>query len=395
MEIREIRQIFAVELNRMTTDSKQRVALSSFFFMLGFGFASWASRIPSIKENFDFNEAELGSLLLAMPISSLIGLPFSGWLVSKYNSRVPLFLSYVVMMISLYFIGAVNRLDHLVIAVSVFSFCMRISNISVNTQSLALQQKRGKKIIGSFHGLWSLGGLFGALFSTILVKFQVPMHVHFAYVTGISLLSALIAFPFLLTKDRSEVGNRLILGKPDSYILLLGLMVFFAALCEGGMFDWSGVYFREVVGEEVFTLGYLLFMAFMALSRFYSDKLSDKLGMQRTYFLGASIVTVGMLIAIIFPYYWPVLIGFSLVGIGVASVFPMTFGLAGRSKKYSPGMAISIISTYGIIGMLVGPPLVGYLAHAIGLRYAFILFILSGLMLIPLSRKLFTLEESK
>ena len=110
---------------------------------------------------------------------------------------------------------------------------------------------------------------------------------------------------------------------------------------------------------------------------------------------GASIVTVGMLIAIIFPYYWPVLIGFSLVGIGVASVFPMTFGLAGRSKKYSPGMAISIISTYGIIGMLVGPPLVGYLAHAIGLRYAFILFILSGLMLIPLSRRLFTLEESK
>ena len=110
----------------MGEGSKERISLSSFFFMLGFGFASWASRIPSIKENFDFNEAELGSLLLAMPISSLIGLPFSGWLVSKYYSRVPLFLSYVVMMISLYFIGAVNRLDHLVIAVSVFSFCMRM-----------------------------------------------------------------------------------------------------------------------------------------------------------------------------------------------------------------------------------------------------------------------------
>jgi MFS family permease len=172
-------------------------------------------------------------------------------------------------------------------------------------------------------------------------------------------------------------------------------MVFFAALCEGGMFDWSGVYFKEVVGEEVFTLGYLLFMSFMAFSRFYSDRLSEKLGLQKTYLLGSLIVTAGMLIAIIFPNYWPVLIGFSLVGIGVAAVFPMTFGLAGKSKKYSPGMAISIISTYGIIGMLIGPPLVGYLAHAIGLRYAFILFILSGLMLIPLSRRLFALEESK
>ncbi len=379
----------------MREGSKERISLSSYFFLLGFGFASWASRIPSIKENFDFNEAELGSLLLAMPISSLLGLPVSGWLVSKYNSRVPLFVSFVVFAISLYAIGTVTRLDHLVIAVSVFSFCMRISNISVNTQSLALQQKRGKKIIGSFHGLWSLGGLFGALFSTAMVRFNVPMSDHFLYVAGISLVVALFAYPYLMKKDRSEVGNRLILGKPDSYILYLGLMVFFAALCEGGMFDWSGVYFREVVGEEVFTLGYLLFMAFMAFSRFYSDRVSEKLGMPNTYLLGASIVTVGMLIAIIFPYYWPVLIGFSLVGIGVAAVFPMTFGLAGKSKKYSPGMAISIISTYGIIGMLIGPPLVGYLAHAIGLRYAFILFILAGLMLIPLSRRLFALDESE
>lgn len=378
----------------MSEGSKERISLSIYFFLLGFGFASWASRIPSIKENFDFNEAELGNLLLAMPISSLIGLPISGWLVSKFNSRVPLFASFVVFAASLYAIGSVSRLDHLVIAVSVFSFCMRISNITVNTQSLALQEKREKRIIGSFHGLWSLGGLFGALFSTILVKFKVPMIDHFLYVAVISLLAGTIAYPFLLKKDKSEVGNKLVLGKPDAYILYLGLMVFFAALCEGGMFDWSGVYFKEVVGEQVFTLGYLLFMSFMAFSRFYSDRLSEKLGLQKTYLLGSLIVTAGMLIAIIFPYYWPVLIGFSLVGIGVAAVFPMTFGLAGKSKKYSPGMAISIISTYGIIGMLIGPPLVGYLAHAIGLRYAFILFILSGLMLIPLSKSLFRLNEA-
>lgn len=373
----------------MNSGSKQRLSLSIFFFLLGFGFASWASRIPSIKSNFDFNEAELGNLLLAMPISSLIGLPISGWLVSKFNSRKPLFASFVVFAISLLGIGYATSLEELVISVSVFSFCMRISNITVNTQSLALQKERNKKIIGSFHGIWSLGGLGGALFSTIMVKLHVPMNTHFLYVFFISIALAVIAFPYLLKNDKSSVGNRLILGKPDKYILTLGLMVFFAALCEGGMFDWSGVYFKEVVGADVFTLGYLIFMAFMALSRFYSDRLVDRIGMQKTYALSASIVTFGMILAIAFPYFWPVLIGFSLVGIGVSSVFPMTFTLAGSSKKYSPGMAISIISTYGIVGMLIGPPLVGYLAHALNLRYAFILFILSGLMLIPLSRSLF------
>jgi len=373
--------------------SSQRISLSVYFLLLGFGFASWASRIPSIKTNFNFDEAELGNLLLVMPISSLIGLPISGWLVSKFNSRIPLLFSYLILCLSLLMIGFASELEYLILGVALFAFCTRIANIAVNTQSITLQKQREKKIIGSFHGLWSLGGLAGALFSTIIVQAGVKMADHFLYVSLFCVVIGVISYPFLIPRDKTEIGNKLILGKPDKYILYLGLMVFFGALCEGGMYDWSGVYFKEVVGEEIFTLGYLIFMAFMALSRFYSDRLVDRIGMPKTYILGASIVTFGMLLAIILPYYWPVLIGFSLVGIGVAAVFPMTFGLAGSSKKYSPGMAISIISTYGILGMLIGPPLVGYVAHAVGLQYAFVLFIFSGLMLIPLSQLFFRLKN--
>ena len=373
----------------MDQRSKQRISLSMFFFLTGFCFASWASRIPSIKANFDFNEAELGNLLLVMPISSLIGLPISGWLVAKFNSRVPLFISFVLFALSLLAIGYAPSIEALVAAVFTFSFMMRISNISVNTQSLVLQREYDKKIIGSFHGIWSFGGLTGALLSTLMVNWHMSMADHFLYVTLLSLFFSALAFPYLLKNDKAPAGNKLILGKPDKFILYLGLIVFFAALCEGGMFDWSGVYFKEVVNEDLFTLGYLIFMTFMALSRFFSDRLIDEIGMQKTYILGASIVAIGISTAIVFPYFWPALFGFSMVGIGVSSVFPMTFSLAGSSKKYSPGMAISIISTYGIIGMFIGPPLVGYLAHAVGLKYAFILFIFSGLMLIPLSRLFF------
>jgi MFS family permease len=373
----------------MDQKSKQRASLSMFFFLTGFCFASWASRIPSIKANFDFNEAELGNLLLVMPISSLIGLPISGWLVAKFNSRVPLFISFVLFTLSLLAIGYAPSIEALVAAVFTFSFMMRISNISVNTQSLVLQREYDKKIIGSFHGIWSFGGLTGALLSTLMVKWHMTMAEHFLYVALLSLFFSIMAFPYLLKNDKAPAGNKLILGRPDKFILYLGLIVFFAALCEGGMFDWSGVYFKEVVNEDLFTLGYLIFMTFMALSRFFSDRLIEEIGMQKTYILGASIVAIGISIAIIFPFFWPSLFGFSLVGIGVSSVFPMTFSLAGSSKKYSPGMAISIISTYGIVGMFIGPPLVGYLAHMIGLKYAFILFIFSGLMLIPLSRLFF------
>ncbi len=171
--------------------------------------------------------------------------------------------------------------------------------------------------------------------------------------------------------------------------MYLGFIVFLAAITEGGMFDWSGVYFKEVVNEDVFTLGYLIFMVFMALSRFFSDRIVERIGMERNYIISASLVCLGVLLMIVFPYFWPAIIGFCLVGIGVAAVIPMTFLLAGSSTKYSPGMAISIITTYAIVGMLLGPPLVGYLAHIFNLKISFILFFTSALMLIPISQLFF------
>ena len=161
----------------MEQNKKQRISLSIYFLLLGFCFASWASRIPSIKTNFGFNEAELGNLLLAMPISSLIGLPVSGWLVARFNSRMPLLFSFLFFALSMVWIGYASRVEVLVMAVSLFSFMMRIANISVNTQSLVLQKGFHKRIIGSLHGIWSFGGLAGALFSTLMVKWQIPMKV--------------------------------------------------------------------------------------------------------------------------------------------------------------------------------------------------------------------------
>ncbi|NLP58320.1 MFS transporter [Lutibacter sp. B1] len=379
----------------MEVKVKQRIALSIYFFLTGFCFSTWASRIPTIKTAFNFNEAQLGNLLLAMPISSLIGLPISGWLVSKFHSRSPLLVSFIFFTIALMLIGQTTNIYALIIAVSIFSFCMRILNISMNTQAIALQKNYGKKINGSFHGLWSIGGIAGVGFSTLMVKFQIPMTKHLLYVAIFSFLLAILAYRFLLSNDRSPHGNKLQIGKPDKFILYLGLLVFFAAICEGGMFDWSGVYFREVVHEEIFTLGYLIFMIFMAFSRFFSDKIIDNIGIEKMYILSAITVAFGISIVIIFPYFWTSIIGFSFVGLGVAAIFPMTFSLAGTSKKYSAGMAISIISTYSTIGMLLGPPIVGYIAHLFNLRVSFILFMVAGLMLIPVSQLFFKHQKKE
>lgn len=363
--------------------------------MSGFSFATWASRIPTIKLAFGFNDAELGSVLLAMPIGSLIGLPITGWLVSKYNSRIPLSVGYGLNCLAMAFIGFTHNTVSLVAAVVLFAFTSRIFNISMNTQAITVQKLFDKKINGSFHGFWSTGGIAGVAFSTLLLSLNVSIQLHFLMVAGVMLLITIYAYKFLLSGDRSESGNKIILGKPDPYILCLGLVAFFSAICEGGMFDWSGIYFQQVLNLRIFTYGYLIFMMFMASSRFLSDIIIGKIGMSGTYIMSALFIISGISMAVIVPQFWTAMIGFSLVGFGTASVIPMSYSMAGNSKKYSAGMAISIVATYYITGMLLGPPLIGYLAHAFGLRIAFIVFGVCGLMLIPVSQLVFKYQKTE
>lgn len=379
----------------MNLKERQRFFLGLFFFMSGFVFASWASRIPTIKTNFGYNEAELGTILLFMPLSSLIGLPFSGWLVSRFDSRLPLTAGLLVLSCAILAIGFAQTTPWLIAAISLLSFSFRILNISLNTQALHLQRQFDRKINGSFHGLWSTGGIAGVGFSTMLVGLKVDMEIHLAIVAISTLLITLYGQRLLLRNDRVSTGNRLMLGKPDPYIVYLGLLVFLAAICEGGMFDWGGVFFREVVHAEIFTWGYLFFMISMAASRFASDRVAEKIGMPLTYIFSALFIFVGVILPVIFPLFWPSLIGFGLVGLGTASIIPMTFTLAGQSTKYSPGLAVSIIATYSIAGMLIGPPLIGYLAHAFNLRVSFLLFAIAGLMLVPISKLFFAYAKAR
>ncbi|HEY0668922.1 MAG TPA: MFS transporter [Sphingobacteriaceae bacterium] len=373
----------------MVIKNRQRLSISLFFFLSGICFATWTSRIPSIKTTFDLNEAELGTLLLAMPIGSIIGLPISGWLVSKFDSRIPLLVSFIITSISLALIGLAPNAYILALPICLFSFTMRIFSISVNTQAITLQKLSDNKILGSFHGLWSAGGIAGILLTTLMVALNISLQLHLVCVTLVSLIATVFSYRYLLKDDRPVSGNKLILSKPDPYIVYLGLLVFFSAVCEGGMFDWSGIYFQDVLKIKVFTYGYLVFMTCMAISRFLSDSIVDKIGMPATYTWSAACIIIGIGSTILFTNIWAAMIGFSLVGLGTAAIIPLSYSLAGLSKKYSPGMAISIIATYAISGMLIGPPMIGYLAHAFNLQTSFITFAVCGVMIMPISRLFF------
>lgn len=376
----------------MDTRVKHRVALSTFYFLSGFGFATWTSRIPTIKEMIGLNDAELGTILLTMPIASLCGLPLSGFLVSKFNTRKPLLFGYLLYALSLFSISLANSTFTLVLAMFMIAFFMRIVNVSMNTQVITVQKLYERKINASFHAMWSIGGIAGVSFTTLMILFDISMVTHLIIFTAIVIPLAIGTYSSLIASDRSTSGNKLILNKPEPYIVSLGFIIFFSSICEGGMFDWSGVYFREVIQADIFTFGFLFFMAFMALSRLFADRVMHVLGTKKTFLLCSALVIVGVLIAVLFPVFVPALIGFALIGLGVAPIVPMALAQAGGSKKYSPGIVVAIISTYGTTGMLIGPPIIGYLSHAFHLRWAFLFLIVAAVSIIPLSRLFFRIK---
>lgn len=360
---------------------KRRLALGSLFFLAGLCFASWASRIPDIQMKFSLSEAQLGTLLLGLPIGSLTALPLAGWAVHKFGSRKVIILGGLGYMIFLPLIGFSNSLWMLIPVIVTYGMIGNLMNISLNTQALALEDSYGRSILASFHGLWSLAGFTGAGIGAAMIYLDVLPKFHYLFIAGIVLTVIILSQRFLVNEERTEGGNGLVLRKPDALLLRIGLIAFLGMLCEGCMFDWSGVYFKKVVeiNPGLVALGYVTFMGAMASARFISDRLNNRFGRIVILRFSGILIFLGLILAVSFPTPTLATLGFLLVGLGVASIIPISYSVAGRSKLYSPGVALAMVSTISFFGFLIGPPLIGYIAEILNLKVSFTLIAISGL----------------
>jgi MFS family permease len=357
-----------------------RLSIGAFFFLAGVCFASWASRIPDIKQYLHLSDAGLGAVLLALPVGLLISLPFSGWLVTHFGSRmmvIPAAISYALL---LPLIGLVQTAWQLAGVLFFFGLVGNLCNIAMNTQAVSLEALYKRSIIASFHGIWSLGGFTGGSLGTLMINLRLSPLQHFIIISSTAVIITFLCFRNTLRRDINTDTERPIFAKPDARLLSLGLIALCCMICEGTMFDWSGVYFRKVVEapKGLTLLGYNAFMGTMAGGRFVGDWLATRLGTKRMLQNAGVIIAGGLSLAIIFPYIVTATAGFLLVGIGVSSVVPLVYGDAGRSKNFSPGVALAAVSTIGYLGFLAGPPMIGFIADLASLRVSFAIIAVLG-----------------
>jgi len=358
-----------------------RIAVSAFFFIAGLTFATWASRIPDIKTQLQLSNGRLGAVLFALPAGLMTSLLFAGWLVAHFGSRKILIsaaLLYPAILVILAFAGNVWQLAFVLF---LFGLSSNLVNIAMNTQAVDVESMYGRSIMASFHGLWSIAGFSGAAIGGLLVSAGVAPLIHFSVIFVMAGLLVLFFYKFTLPNDTGTTEKHPFFVKPDRYILNLGLIAFCSMLCEGAMADWSGVYFQHVVKSPAafITFGYVAFTAAMAAGRFIGDSMVVKLGIKKVLQLSATLVTTGLFISILFPYLAAAITGFLLVGLGVSSIVPLIYSMAGRSATMPAGLALAAVSSISFLGFLIGPPLIGFIAEAAGLRLSFAVIAVIGL----------------
>jgi MFS family permease len=365
--------------------NRVRLATSLFFFGMGFCFATWASRIPDIKSALQLSEAALGTLLFAMPIGQLFAMPFSGKVVTKYGSRTITLIGLILYAACLPLIGLATEKWQLAVGLFLFGLFGNFCNIAVNTQGVYTQQLFDKPIIGSFHGSWSLAGFCGALTGLLMLALELSVFQHFvvafAFVLGIIATNQ----KFMIkaqSKQESEKSTYSFWKNPDKNLLLLGVICFCGMASEGIMFDWSGVYFKEIIKAPgaLVVLGYTTFMISMASGRFLSDFLVARYGARKVLIISGLVISTGLYTAVLLPYIIPCTIAFMLVGFGVSNVVPIIFNVAGNSKTVPTGIALTIVTSISFLGFLMGPPLIGYIAELTSLKHSFAIIGIFGVL---------------
>lgn len=374
-----------------------RTAINAFFFVMGMVFASWAVRIPDIKAALQMSDAALGSVLLAAPLGEMLSIAPTAWLIGRFRSRRVIMLGLMLMPCALLSLALAGSPHWLAAALLGFGFANNMLNISLNAQAVGVETLYGRSIMATFHGMWSLGGVAGCIIGSIVAPLGVAPLPHFAAIFVITLATLCCLRTWTMPREvrigaaAPESGKRSF--RPDLYLTLLGCIALGSMATEGAMYDWSSVYFAQVVqpGESLIRAGYLACMCAMVTGRLLADGLVNRFGVTPVLQLSGLCIAAGLSLALLWPDLLPATAGLALVGFGMASVVPLCYSLAGKSTRVPPSVGISLVSSLSFLGFLGCPPMVGFLSHQFDLRWALSPIVVVGVAifcLAPLVRRI-------
>jgi MFS family permease len=347
---------------------REQTAIATLFFLLGFQYVTWASRLPAIATRLHLTTVGIGILLLACGVGGASSFPLVAFLIRKLGSRR-------VSCFAALFLGLCLPL--LILAPSypvtlVIAYCDGIAvaclDVAMNAQGAALEVKYQRTTMARLHATFSGGSLCAALLASVVSKVTPGLWAHFSIATVIVVLLVVYSWPRLLPQDlESPKKERQRLLVPSRGTVLLGVALALATVTEGAMNDWSAFYLKDVAGTSaaVAPMGIATFSVAMILARVLADGRRARWGDRRIVLAGSALAAAGLALALVLGGVGPALFGFACVGLGIAAVAPCIYvAAAGQGPN-----ALTLVAAMGVTGMLFGPPVIGSVADAASLTW--------------------------
>jgi MFS family permease len=358
------------------------------FIWSGFAFASWASRIPQVRDRLQLQPSELGLVLLAMALGSVLALPLSGPVIGRLGSRRTVRAMALLHATGLATVAAgylVGALPVLVGGLVLFGFGIGAWDVAMNVQGALVERRRGRSIMSRFHAGYSIGTVAGALVGSAVVALRVPVPLHLGVVAAAVAVGVPTGVRAFLP-DHEDGGSaadaaadgvestptsRSLAAWTEPRTLLVGVFVLAFAFAEGTANDWISLAIIDGYSTvaAVGTLGFAVFLAAMTLARWFGPGTLDRYGRVPVVRALALLALLGLVLFVAGMWTAVAFVGAALWGLGVSLGFPVGMS-AGADDPARAAARVSVVSSIGYCAFLAGPPLVGFLGQHVGVLRA-------------------------
>ncbi|MFE7953674.1 MFS transporter [Streptomyces sp. NPDC057426] len=352
---------------------RARFAVAAVFCVHGAVTGSFATRIPWIQDHADVSAGQLGLALAFPAIGASLAMPLAGAISHRFGARTALRGLLALWTLALILPSLAPNIYGLGAALFVYGATAGMSDVAMNALGVEVENRMGKSIMSSLHGMWSVGALLGSAAGTVAAHFGTDARLH--HLVAALVLTMLGLFfcqgvPDLQSAPDDEAPPRFSL--PPKSALIIGAIGFCGVFAEGASLDWSAVYLKDELGSSagVAAASTTAFALTMAIARLVGDRVVDRFGAVRTVRVGGVAATAGGLLVVLAPHAAVAMAGFGLIGLGVAVVVPLAFAAAGRSGP-NPSQAIAGVATITYTSGLIAPSAIGGIADATSLMFSF------------------------
>lgn len=356
------------------------------FLAAGLAMAAWAPLVPFAKARAGIGDGSLGLVLLCLGLGSIVAMPLTGVLASRYGCRAVLAVSSLVVAAVLPMLALADDMVSLALTLALFGAGVGTLDVAVNIQAVMVEKDSGRNMMSGFHGLFSLGGILGAGGVSLLLRAGLtPLAATVA--VSVAVLALLAGFRNgLLPYGNREAEGTPLFVVPKGVVVFIGLLCFIVFLGEGAVLDWSALFLIGAHGVDpaLAGFGYAAFAVAMTLGRLTGDAIVKAVGGARVLVAGGLVSAAGFVLAVAAPTQALAFAGFLLVGLGASNIVPVLFTAAGAQTRMPASLAIAAVTTIGYAGILMGPAAVGGITQFWSLGGALVL-IAAGLVFVALA----------